>query len=76
VWDEKMLENLTTHDIQDVIELFSVTDKCARAVPSTCHQPQRWGKMVSLRRVPLPMEVMATKTRIRRKRRPVATTSR
>jgi hypothetical protein len=26
-----MLEKLTTHDIQDVVELFSMTDKCARA---------------------------------------------
>jgi hypothetical protein len=26
-----MLEKLTTHDIQDVTELFSLADKCARA---------------------------------------------
>jgi hypothetical protein len=26
-----MLEKLTTHDIQDVAELFSLVDKCARA---------------------------------------------
>jgi hypothetical protein len=26
-----MLEKLTTHDIQDVAELFSLADKCARA---------------------------------------------
>jgi uncharacterized protein YprB with RNaseH-like and TPR domain len=31
VRDEKMLEKLTMHDIQDVIELFSLADKCARA---------------------------------------------
>jgi hypothetical protein len=31
VRDEKMLEKLITHDIQDVIELFSLVDKCARA---------------------------------------------
>jgi hypothetical protein len=31
VRDEKMLEKLTTHDIQDVTELFSLVDKCARA---------------------------------------------
>jgi hypothetical protein len=30
VRDEKMLEKLTTHDIQDVTELFSLVDKCAR----------------------------------------------
>jgi hypothetical protein len=32
VRDKKMLEKLATHDVQDVLELFSVTDKCARAV--------------------------------------------
>jgi hypothetical protein len=32
VRDEKMLENLATHDVQDVFELFNVVDKCARAV--------------------------------------------
>jgi hypothetical protein len=31
VMDEKMLEKLTTHDIQDVSTLFSMADKCARA---------------------------------------------
>jgi hypothetical protein len=31
VRDEKMLEKLATHDIQDVTELFSLADKCARA---------------------------------------------
>jgi hypothetical protein len=29
--DEKMLEKLATHDIQDVSVLFSLADKCARA---------------------------------------------
>jgi hypothetical protein len=32
VRDEKMLEKLTTHDIQDVAELFNLVDKCTRAV--------------------------------------------
>jgi hypothetical protein len=32
VRDEKMLDKLTMHDIQDVVELFSLADKCARAV--------------------------------------------
>jgi hypothetical protein len=32
VRDEKMLEKLATHDIKDVAELFSLADKCARAV--------------------------------------------
>jgi hypothetical protein len=31
VRDEKMLEKLAMHDIQDVTELFSLVDKCARA---------------------------------------------
>jgi hypothetical protein len=31
VGDEKMLEKLATHDIQDVSALFSLTDKCAKA---------------------------------------------
>jgi hypothetical protein len=31
VRDEKMLEKLTTHDIQDVFVLFRLADKCARA---------------------------------------------
>jgi hypothetical protein len=30
--DKKMLEKLTTYDIQDVTELFSLVDKCARPV--------------------------------------------
>jgi hypothetical protein len=31
VRDEKILEKLITHDIQDVTELFSLADKCTRA---------------------------------------------
>jgi hypothetical protein len=31
VRDEKMLEKLATHDIQDVSALFSLADKCSRA---------------------------------------------
>jgi hypothetical protein len=31
VRDEKMLEKLTTHDVQDIFEPFSLADKCARA---------------------------------------------
>jgi hypothetical protein len=30
VRDEKMLEKLATHDVQDVSELFSLPDKCGR----------------------------------------------
>jgi hypothetical protein len=32
VRDEKMLEKLVTHDIQDVTVLFTLADKCARAI--------------------------------------------
>jgi hypothetical protein len=32
VRDEKMLEKLATHDVQDVSALFSLADKCAKAV--------------------------------------------
>jgi hypothetical protein len=28
--DEKMLEKLTTHDIQDISARFSLADKCAK----------------------------------------------
>jgi hypothetical protein len=40
VRDEKMLEKLTTHDIQDVSALFSLADKCARATEGRAwHSP-------------------------------------
>jgi hypothetical protein len=32
VRDKKMLEKLATHDVYDVSELFSLADKCARAL--------------------------------------------
>jgi hypothetical protein len=32
VRDEKMLEKLATHDVQDVSALFILADKCAKAV--------------------------------------------
>jgi hypothetical protein len=31
VRDNKRLEQLATHDVQDIFELFSLVDKCARA---------------------------------------------
>jgi hypothetical protein len=38
--DEKMLEKLATHDAQDVAELFSLADKCAKAVEGRAwHSP-------------------------------------
>jgi hypothetical protein len=40
VRDEKMLEKLATHDIQDVFVLFSLADKCARAAEGRAwHSP-------------------------------------
>jgi hypothetical protein len=40
VRDEKMLEKLATHDVQDVAELFSLADMCARATESRAwHMP-------------------------------------
>jgi hypothetical protein len=41
VRDEKMVEKLTTHDIQDVAELFSLVDKYARAVPGMLSLPRK-----------------------------------
>jgi hypothetical protein len=32
VRDKKMLEKLATHDVQDISELFSLADKCARVM--------------------------------------------
>jgi hypothetical protein len=32
VRDKKKLEKLATHDIQDVTDLFSPADKCARVI--------------------------------------------
>jgi hypothetical protein len=75
VRDEKMLEKLTMHDIQDVTELFSLADKCTRAMPSTPHLLQRRGRVPSLKRELLPNEV-AARTRIRKRRRPTAITNR
>jgi hypothetical protein len=40
VRDEKMLERLATHDIQDVSALFSLTDKCTEVAEGhTWHSP-------------------------------------
>ncbi len=40
VRDEKMLEKLATHDVQDVSTLFSLTDKCAKAAEGRAwHSP-------------------------------------
>jgi hypothetical protein len=54
VRDEKMLKKLTTHDIQDVAELFSLVDKCDRAVPDMPSLLQKWGRVPSLKRALLP----------------------
>jgi hypothetical protein len=69
VRDEKMLEKLTTHDIQDVVELFSMADKCARAAEGHAWHAQptlEVGKVPSPKRALLPTEVAA---RIKRRRR-------
>jgi hypothetical protein len=40
VRDEKMLEKLATHDVQDVSALFSLADKCAKATEGcSWHSP-------------------------------------
>jgi hypothetical protein len=40
VRDEKMLEKLTTHDVQDVSALFSLVDKCTKAAEGRAwHSP-------------------------------------
>jgi hypothetical protein len=40
VRDEKMLEKLATHDVQDVSTLFSLVDKCAKATEGRAwHSP-------------------------------------
>jgi hypothetical protein len=49
VRDEKMLEKLTTHDIQDVTELFSLVDKCTRVVLGMPRLLQKWGRVLSLK---------------------------
>jgi hypothetical protein len=64
-----MLKKLSTHDIQDVVELFSLVDKCARVVPGMPTLLQKWGRVPSLKRALLPREVAA-----RTKRRRVLTT--
>jgi hypothetical protein len=40
VRDEKMLEKLVTHDVQDISVLFSLADKCTRAAEGRAwHSP-------------------------------------
>jgi hypothetical protein len=34
VRDKKMLEKLAMHDVQDITEIFSLADKCARVAES------------------------------------------
>jgi hypothetical protein len=38
-----MLEKLVIHDVQDVSELFSLADKCAKAVEGCVSVPYRPG---------------------------------
>jgi hypothetical protein len=38
--DKKMLEKLATHDVQDIIKLFNLVDKCSRVVEGRAwHSP-------------------------------------
>jgi hypothetical protein len=49
--DEKMLKKLATCNNQDVMEHFSLADKCARNTEGHAwhtHQPQRRGRVASL----------------------------
>jgi hypothetical protein len=39
VRDEKVLVKLATHDIQDLVKLFSLADKCTRVMHGTLHLP-------------------------------------
>jgi hypothetical protein len=45
VRDEKMLEKLATHDVQDVSELFSLANKCARATEGRAWHSQPTSKV-------------------------------
>jgi hypothetical protein len=71
VRDEKMLEKLTTHDIQYVSALFSLADKCARAA---CGTPQRFRQARRRATPTLGPRLRALVARTRR--RTLATTSR
>jgi hypothetical protein len=45
VHDKKMLERLATHDVEIITTLFTLIDKCARAVEGgwlRCHHLGRW----------------------------------
>jgi hypothetical protein len=78
VRDEKMMEKLATHDIKDVTELFSLADKCARAMEGQAWHAllaQRWKKMASPMPALLPREA-AARTRTTRRRRSATTISR
>jgi hypothetical protein len=63
--DEKMFEKLATCNNQDVVEHFSLADKCATATEGHVwhtHQPQRRGRlMVTTSRwleLPLPQQLL------------------
>jgi hypothetical protein len=75
-----MLEKLTTHDIQDVAELFTLADKCVRATEGRAwHNPPapEAGRVASPIRALPPREVAAKiKTKTRTRRRTAATTRR
>jgi hypothetical protein len=43
--DEKMLEKLAAHDVQDISELFSLADKCAKAAEGHAYHSQPASKV-------------------------------
>jgi hypothetical protein len=77
VRDEEILEKLTTHDIQDVAKLFSLADKCARAIEGRAwHTPPALeARKASQPNAGALRRAVATKTRSTTRRRLAATTS-
>jgi hypothetical protein len=68
VRDEKMLEKLTAHSIQDVTELFTLVDKCARAAKFRAWQRWRW-MAIPTQGPSLKVATTTTRTRTRVRRR-------
>jgi hypothetical protein len=80
VRDEKMLEKLATHDIQDVSALFRLADKCARAAEGRAwhSQPprQQRGRAPCPAPGPRPQAVTVAMATAATRRRRLAATSR
>jgi hypothetical protein len=75
VRDEK---KLATHDIQDVVELFSLVDKCARAAEGyACHMPPApEARKVGEPDADAAAQGNGNKNKTGRRRRPTSATSR